>query len=602
MRSPNNVLNSLASKSNDSTYKFKRLYRNLYNPEFYYIAYQKMYAKEGNMTQGTDGKTIDGMSIKRIDNLIEALKTESYQPKPVRRVYIPKKNGNRRPLGIPSIEDKLIQEIIRMILESIYEGTFSKFSHGFRPQKSCHTALMQIKTHFDGARWFVEGDIESFFDNINHHKLIQILRKRIHDEKFINLIWKFLRAGYLENWEYHKTYSGTPQGGIISPILANVYLNEFDKYVEQLVLKFNKGTKRKPSSEYKRICNKIGRIRNILRNDELSTDKQRDIILMIKELREERSKIPVVKPNDEDFKRMYYTRYADDFLIGMIGSKQEAQQVKQKLTKFLKEELQLNLSQEKTLITHSSKPAQFLGYDVMVSRNQDRKMCKDGRMRRSKSYTCTLYVPHKKWVDKLKDLRVLKITPDGTWKPVHRTSLIDLDDLEILRIYNAQIRGMYNYYRLAKNVSVLNKFYYHMKYSMYKTFANKYKTTIKKITRKYCENGVFTVTYSTKKGLQKCTLYSDGFTCNPSVKDNSTTDLLVNEQKNKGETSLIDRLKATTCEWCGKTNSPLEMHHVRKIKDLKGKAKWEKWMIGRQRKTVALCLKCHRDLHNGKLD
>ncbi|MCL9636019.1 reverse transcriptase domain-containing protein [Priestia sp. 179-F W1.4 NHS] len=602
MRSPNNVLNSLASKSNDSTYKFERLYRNLYNPEFYYIAYQKMYAKEGNMTQGTDGKTIDGMSIKRIDNLIEALKTESYQPKPVRRVYIPKKNGNRRPLGIPSIEDKLIQEIIRMILESIYEGRFSKFSHGFRPQKSCHTALMQIKTHFDGARWFVEGDIESFFDNINHHKLIQILRKRIHDEKFINLIWKFLRAGYLENWEYHKTYSGTPQGGIISPILANVYLNEFDKYVEQLVLKFNKGTKRKPSSEYKRICNKIGKVRNILRNDELSTDKQRDIILMIKELREERSKTPVVKPNDEDFKRMYYTRYADDFLIGMIGSKQEAQQVKQKLTKFLKEELQLNLSQEKTLITHSSKPAQFLGYDVMVSRNQDRKMCKDGRMRRSKSYTCTLYVPHKKWVDKLKDLRVLKITPDGTWKPVHRTSLIDLDDLEILRIYNAQIRGMYNYYRLAKNVSVLNKFYYHMKYSMYKTFANKYKTTIKKITRKYCENGVFTVTYSTKKGLQKCTLYSDGFTYNPSVKDKSTTDLLVNEQKNKGETSLIDRLKATTCEWCGKTNSPLEMHHVRKIKDLKGKAKWEKWMIGRQRKTVALCLKCHRDLHNGKLD
>lgn len=561
-----------------------------------------MYAKEGNMTQGTDGKTIDGMSIKRIDNLIEALKTESYQPKPVRRVYIPKKNGNRRPLGIPSIEDKLIQEIIRMIIESIYEGRFSKFSHGFRPQKSCHTALMQIKTHFDGARWFVEGDIESFFDNINHHKLIQILRKRIHDEKFINLIWKFLRAGYLENWEYHKTYSGTPQGGIISPILANVYLNEFDKYVEQLVLKFNKGTKRKPSSEYKRICNKIGKVRNILRNDELSTDKQRDIILMIKELREERSKTPVVKPNDEDFKRMYYTRYADDFLIGMIGSKQEAQQVKQKLTKFLKEELQLNLSQEKTLITHSSKPAQFLGYDVMVSRNQDRKMCKDGRMRRSKSYTCTLYVPHKKWVDKLKDLRVLKITPDGTWKPVHRTSLIDLDDLEILRIYNAQIRGMYNYYRLAKNVSVLNKFYYHMKYSMYKTFANKYKTTIKKITRKYCENGVFTVTYFTKKGLQKCTLYSDGFTYNPSVKDKSTTDLLVNEQKNKGETSLIDRLKATTCEWCGKTNSPLEMHHVRKIKDLKGKAKWEKWMIGRQRKTVALCLKCHRDLHIGKLD
>ncbi|MED3828522.1 reverse transcriptase domain-containing protein [Priestia megaterium] len=602
MRSPSSVLNSLASKSEDSAYIYKRLYRNLYNPEFYYIAYQKVYAKQGNMTQGVDGKTIDGMSLKRIDDLIEALKTESYQPKPVKRVYIPKKNGKRRPLGIPSMDDKLIQEVVRMILESIYEGTFSKSSHGFRPNRSCHTALMEIKKHFDGTRWFIEGDIESFFDNINHHKLINILRRRIQDEKFINLIWKFLRAGYLEVWEYHKTHSGSPQGGIISPILANIYLNEFDKHVEQIITKFNKGIQRKVNPTYSKINKKLTKLRKVLQEEELSEDKQRDIILTIKELREERSNTPVVKPHDEDFKRMYYTRYADDFLIGMIGDKQEALQVKQKLAEFLKDDLQLNLSQEKTLITHSSEPARFLGYDVMISRNQDRKMCKDGRMRRTKSYTCTLNVPHEKWVDKLKDLRVLKITPNGTWKPVHRTSLIHLDDLEILQIYNAQIRGMYNYYKLAKNVSVLNKFYYHMKYSLYKTFANKYKTSINKITNKYCENGVFTVTYSTKKGVQKSMLYSEGFTCNTKIKANESYDLLVNEQKNKGETSLIDRLKATTCEWCGKTNIPLEMHHIRRIKDLKGKAKWEKWMIGRRRKTVALCHECHRDLHNGKLD
>ncbi|MFE3895373.1 reverse transcriptase/maturase family protein, partial [Priestia sp. YIM B13480] len=387
MRSPSSVLNSLASKSEDSTYTYKRLYRNLYNPEFYYIAYQKIYAKQGNMTQGVDGKTIDGMSLKRIDDLIEALKTESYQPKPVKRVYIPKKNGKRRPLGIPSMDDKLIQEVVRMILESIYEGTFSKSSHGFRPNRSCHTALMEIKKLFDGTRWFIEGDIESFFDNINHHKLISILRRRIQDEKFINLIWKFLRAGYLEVWEYHKTHSGSPQGGIISPILANIYLNEFDKHVEQIITKFNKGTRRKLNPTYSKINKKLTKLRKVLQEEELSEDKQRDIILTIKELREERSHTPVVKPHDEDFKRMYYTRYADDFLIGMIGDKQEALQVKQKLAEFLKDDLQLNLSQEKTLITHSSKPARFLGYDVMISRNQDRKMCKDGRMRRTKSYT-----------------------------------------------------------------------------------------------------------------------------------------------------------------------------------------------------------------------
>jgi group II intron reverse transcriptase/maturase len=602
MRSPNNVLNSLASKSKDSTYTFKRLYRNLYNPEFYYLAYQKIYAKEGNMTKGIDGKTIDGMSLERIDDLIEALKAETYQPQPAKRTYIPKKNGKRRPLGIPSIDDKLVQEVVRMILDSIYESSFSELSHGFRPNRSCHTALMQVKTNFDGTRWFIEGDIESFFDNINHHRLVHILRKRIDDEKFMNLIWKFLRAGYLENWVYHKTYSGTPQGGIISPILANIYLNELDRYVEKLISEFNKGIKRKANSQYNKINRQLFQLKNTLHNETLSPIEQEKITTEIQELRKLRSKIPAIKPEDKEYKRMYYIRYADDFLIGIIGSKQEAQQIKDSLSEFLSKELNLTLSQEKTLITHSNRPARFLGYDVIISRNQDRKMCKDGKMRRTKSYTCTLYVPQEKWVDKLKEIGALKITPKGTWMPTHRASLIDFDDLEILSIYNAQIRGMYNYYKLAKNVSVLNKFYYHMKYSLYKTFANKYKSTIHKITKKYCHDGVFTITYETKKGQRKSTLYSEGFKCNTKINTEIPEDLLPNEQKLKGETSLIDRLKARQCEWCNKTDVPLEMHHIRKMKDLSGKAKWEKWMLGRKRKTVALCTKCHKDLHSGKLD
>ncbi|EGI2115050.1 group II intron reverse transcriptase/maturase, partial [Listeria monocytogenes] len=217
LRSPKIVLENLASHSNKAGYKYKKLYRNLYNPLFFLDAYQNIYASEGNMTAGTDGKTIDGMSTKRISGLVDKLRDFSYQPQPVRRVYIPKKNGKKRPLGIPSVEDKLVQEVIKNLLESIYEPTFSKFSHGFRPEKSCHTALIQVKGTFTGSRWFIEGDIEGFFDNINHHILINILRKRIDDEQFISLIWKFLRAGYLEDWKFHKTFSGTPQGGILSP-------------------------------------------------------------------------------------------------------------------------------------------------------------------------------------------------------------------------------------------------------------------------------------------------------------------------------------------------------------------------------------------------
>ena len=207
MRNPADVLASLRTKACNSEYIYERLYRNLYNPEFFLLAYQNIYAKGGNMTAGTDGLTIDGMSTKRIDTLIASLKDRSYQPSPARRTYIAKNNNpkKKRPLGIPSFQDKLVQEVVRMILESIYEDTFSPHSHGFRPNRSCHTALMEVKQGFTGVTWFVEGDIKGCFDNIDHHVLVNILRRRIKDEHFIGLIWKFLKAGYMENWVYHNT-------------------------------------------------------------------------------------------------------------------------------------------------------------------------------------------------------------------------------------------------------------------------------------------------------------------------------------------------------------------------------------------------------------
>ncbi|MCM3118877.1 reverse transcriptase/maturase family protein, partial [Neobacillus sp. MER 74] len=257
MRNPKVVLNSLTSKVKEKEYTFQRLYRNLYNIEFFLDAYDKIYPNKGSNTKGINEDTIDGMSLKRINNLIEKLRDQTYQPNPARRIYIPKKNGKLRPLGLPTFEDKLVQEVVRRILESIYETSFSENSHAFRPNRSCHTALKQIKNTFTGTRWFIEGDIKGFFDNIDHHTLINILRKRIKDEKFINLIWKFLRAGYVEDWVFHKTYSGTPQGGIISPILSNIYLNELDKYVEEYTSKFNKGDKRKYNLVYHNLASKI---------------------------------------------------------------------------------------------------------------------------------------------------------------------------------------------------------------------------------------------------------------------------------------------------------------------------------------------------------
>ena len=241
MRSSKKVLNGLSKHSPQVNYKFERLYRILFNEEMYYVAYQRIYAKEGNMTECSDGKTIDGMSLTRIADLIDLLREETYQPKPARRVYIPKKNGKMRPLGIPSFDDKLVQEVTRMILEAIYEGQFQDCSHGFRPKRSCHTALNKIQKTFTGTKWFIEGDIKGFFDNINHEILIGILAERISDERFLRLIRKFLNAGYLEDWTFHNTFSGTPQGGIVSPILANIYLDRLDKFVMEYIKRFDVG-------------------------------------------------------------------------------------------------------------------------------------------------------------------------------------------------------------------------------------------------------------------------------------------------------------------------------------------------------------------------
>jgi group II intron reverse transcriptase/maturase len=363
MRSPTVVLDSLASKN--TGYEFHRLYRNLFNEEFYLIAYSRMYHKTGNMTKGTDGKTIDGMSLKRIRNLVEKIKDESYKPNPVRRHYIEKKNDGTRPLGIPSFDDKLVQEVVRSILEAVYEKSFHQKSHGFRPNRSCHTALMQIRATFTGARWWVEGDIKGFFDNIDHHTLINILRRKIKDERFINLIWKFLRAGYLEDWEYNSSYSGTPQGGIISPILSNIYLDELDQYMDNYKNEFDKGKQRKLNSAYTAILQKQNRARKKYRAnwEYMSNVEKQYAIRHLREFAKQLRNTPRSNDMDDSFRRIQYVRYADDFLIGIIGSKNDAIKIKADLTVFLREKLKLELSQEKTLITNSRDKASFLGYE-----------------------------------------------------------------------------------------------------------------------------------------------------------------------------------------------------------------------------------------------
>ena len=393
MRNPENVLNSLQEHSAQSGYVYDRLYRNLFNREFFLQAYQNIYASQGNMTAGTDGKTIDAMSLERVDRLIAALKDESYQPKPSRRTYIPKKNGKLRPLGIPSIDDKLVQEVVRMLLESIYENSFEDASHGFRPDRSCHTALRMIQNRFTRCKWFVEGDIKGFFDNIDHNVMIGILRKRIKDERFLRLIRKFLNAGYMEDNQLHQSYSGTPQGGIISPILANIYLDQFDKYMAEYKKRFDRGNKRAVNVEYHKLSAKRIRLKRKLAKAQSEEEKQ-SLLESIRELDKVHKSIPCKNPMDTNFRRLQYVRYADDFLIGIIGAKEDAQAVKQEIGVYIAEQLKLELSEEKTLVTKATDRAKFLGFDIRVTpQSNHTKKTKSGSTARNYSGHVMLEVP-----------------------------------------------------------------------------------------------------------------------------------------------------------------------------------------------------------------
>mgnify|MGYP003242391532 FL=1 len=601
MRSPERVLNSLNEHSKDSSYKFERLYRLLFNEELFYVAYQKIASNGGSTTKGSDGRSIDGMSLARIETLIASLKDESYQPHPSRRVHIPKKNGKTRPLGIPAFEDKLVQEVVRMILEAIYEGHFETTSHGFRPKRSCHTALLHIQKTFNGAKWFIEGDIKGFFDNIDHDVLVGILRERISDDRFIRLIRKFLKAGYVEDWTFHNTYSGTPQGGIVSPILANIYLDKLDKYVKEYIQHFDKGTKRRPGKESNNLANERKRTVRKLKKVKDGTEKAA-LVARLKAIEQERAAFPSGDEMDGSYRRLKYIRYADDFILGVIGSKEDALRIKEDIKSFLSESLALELSEEKTLITHTGKSAKFLGYEITVTRNNHQRRDVQGRLRRTYGKRVRLNVSMATLRDKLLEYGAMEIklrNGKEIWKPKCRSGLIFNDDLEILDRYNRETVGFCNYYLIANNCVVLHNFRYIMEYSMYKTFAGKYRSTVRKINKKYRLNKLFTVKYEQQGVIKSRTFYKTSFKRRTTA-FNGSCDIEPYSIADVSRTNLTDRLKAEKCELCGATGK-LIMHHVRNLKDLKGKESWKRLMSARKRKTIALCPSCHRLRHLGKV-
>jgi len=594
VQDPNVLLTMLNRMAQKPEVKFDKLFQKLYNTDLWLMAYESIAPAAGNMTKGVDDRTVDGMGIERIRAVVADLKASRYRPAPVRRTYIEKTNGKLRPIGIPGFEDKLLQTVVKLILEAIYEPTFSEHSHGFRPGRSCHTALQQVK-RMTGTKWWVEGDIKACFDSLDHQTLLTILGQRIIDKRFLHLVEQFLRAGYVEDWEYHDTYSGTPQGGNLSPVLANVYLNELDRQMEAKIAEFNHGKQRKLTSEYKRIINERRKAKKkAQQTGDWSTYKQ---------LTAQMLETQATDPQDPGFRRMTYCRYADDFLVGIAGSKSDAITVKEWLTEYLKTELHLELSAEKTLITNARKRVRFLGYDIRRWRGKRilRYRTTHGPViQRTCSQKLVLLIPREKC-----EQFTRTYGDTHRWHGKSRGSLTYLSELEILLIYNAEIRGFLGYYALADNLtSVGSNILWLTTSSFMRTLADKRRSTVNKVAKSLKQGpNHYTLTLKREDGIGKeyRLLSSTKQLHRKTVSYQSTVDTVPNTWQFRGKTELGQRLSASRCEWCGTQNGPFEVHHVRKLKDLRGKTTWERYMIARQRKTLVLCKRCHVDLHAGRL-
>jgi group II intron reverse transcriptase/maturase len=562
------------------------VYRQLYNPTLYLIAYGKLYKNAGAMTPGATDETVDGMSLKKIQAIIEALRFERYQWTPVRRTYIEKKNSTKkRPLGLPTWSDKLLQEVMRLVLEAYYEPQFSDHSHGFRPKRGCHTALRDIYRTWRGTTWFIEGDISSYFDNIDHTVMLSILRENIHGNRFLRLVDNLLKAGYLEEWYYHRTLSGTPQGGVISPILSNIYLDRLDKFVEGTVIPaYTRGKERERNKLYYQATAAVSYMRRQGRIEEAKA--------LSKELR----RMPTRNPNDSKYRRLWYERYADDFLLGFIGPRTEAEEIKQQLGQFLRETLKLDLSDEKTLLTHAStETARFLGYDISISRNDEARNRKGNR---SLNGQVTLRIPRQVVQAHCKPYMA------GN-KPIHRPELQQDEAFSIISLYQSKYRGVVNYYLFAVNLRDLSKLKWVMEASLTKTLAHKLKISVGQVYKRF--RTVIETPSGRRPGLRvtverdnkpplKATWGGISLVRNMKATLNDAPNTIWNRR-----TELIKRLLADTCELCG-SHDQVIVHHIRALRDLKkwGRAErpaWVETMATRLRKTLVVCHACHRQIH-----
>lgn len=581
------------SRNNPHSEVDRKLYALLCKEEMLMLAYDNIKSKPGNMTPGILPETLDGMSIEVLRKLIEKLKDESFDFKTSRRIRIPKGSGGTRPITLASPRDKIIQEAIRLILNSIYEPLFLEESHGFRPNRGCHSALKNINQKFQSTVWMIEGDIEKCFDSINHSLLMNLIEKKIRDRRFTRLIWKSLRAGHMETKTIKHNIIGTFQGSIISPILANIFLHELDLFILSIKKEFDKGDHSKVSKEY-----------NKLRYEERKL-REKGLLEEARNIATLRRKTPYSNFRDEDYKKLAYIRYADDWLIGIKGTKEETTLIKEKVRQFL-QSIKLNLSESKTKITNiNDDKVLFLG--TTINRSKHTKYVKTKMIKKLGSKTNE--TDHKETEEEKDKGLALKRNPRRLRmeapllrikaklreagfmkenKSYPKFVWMHMSHSQILERYNAIIRGYLNYYSFVNN---FGKFAatieFILKGSCAKLLAAKFSLkTQAKVFKKF---GKQLKDPEKKRELTK-------------IKYNIKLQFLTKLNPNGVVPALYSYKSPATlfhesCAICG-SKERIEMHHIRAMKDLKPNKSWiDKLMIKAKRKQIPLCRKCHMIKH-----
>lgn len=596
-----NKLKVINKKSHELGFEHinKRIYRILYCQDVYICAYEKIKSNKGATTESSDKTSLDGMSIERINKLIELIKTEKWTPRPARRTYIPKANGKTRPLGIQGPEEKIIQEIIRMILEAIYEPSFLNCSHGFRKDKGCLTAINYIRQNFDGVSYIIEGDITKCYDSFNHKRLVTLLQRRIHDQKFINLIYKLLKSGYIEIGPKGKEILnipklGTPQGSIVSPILANIYLHELDKHVLKWIDKNSEPRTNKRNPKKLDLTREIRNLEKEL-NQNPPDHTRKQLIKQIKQLKINLTKIPYIKSG----LKTYYVRYADDWIIGINGNAHKAKTLKKTICEFLHDDLDLNLNLEKTKISDmkAGDKVLFLGYEIKRQpRTKIIKMRPKNKptfYKNSTGHKVKLCIPHNLIVHKLFE----KGYCDVKGFPLAYKKWSVFDDFIIIKSFNAVRAGLLNYYTLADNSNIFFRIDYILRYSLAKTLAHRHQSSIRKIFRKHGKTLI--VKYKDSKGKVLSTSMPKFKNFSPKLKSIPKHDPF------EIHIGRVTRSKlGRNCCIC-ESYSGVEMHHIKHIrnrKNTKDKQTFTTFMGLINRKQVPVCRDCHLKIHKGEYD